>query len=301
MAEAAGRRLPPGKWLVYAIEGAAAWLLFALLGLLPIDAASAVGGWLGRTIGPRLAVSRKARRNLQRALPELSEADCDRIIHAMWNNLGRVVAEFPALPHIDIFKPGGRVDVIGLCHVEAATQGGHPVVFVSGHFGNWELASLAATQYGLRILQIYRSANNPFVNRLILRLRAMLKVQAVPKGAGGARSAVTALRNGDSLALLIDQKMNDGIPVRFFGRDAMTAPAVAELARRYDTPIIPVRVERLGGARFRLTLYPAMPPDRTEDRQADIAATMLRLNRMLEDWIRADPGQWFWLHRRWPD
>jgi KDO2-lipid IV(A) lauroyltransferase len=301
VAEATLSGMPPIKRLAYLVEGAAAWLLFSILGLVPITWASAFGGWLGRTLGPRLAITRRARRSLSRALPDLTPAECDRAILAMWDNLGRVVAEYPSLPSIRVFAPDGPVEVVGLENVEAARAGGKQLIFVSAHFGNWELASLAATQYGLKIAQIYRAANNPIVNALIMRFRAMLDVEAIAKGPAGARRTVAALREGRHLALLIDQKMNDGIPVPFFGRDAMTAPAVAELALRYGAPIVPTKVERLAGARFRLTLYPAIEPDRTGDRRADVASTMARLNRIIEDWIRADPGQWFWLHRRWPD
>jgi KDO2-lipid IV(A) lauroyltransferase len=108
------------------------------------------------------------------------------------------------------------------------------------------------------------------------------------------------LRRGAHLALLADQKLNDGIAVPFFGRPAMTAPALALLALRFDCTVLPARVERLRGAHFRLTLYPPLELPRSGDRDADVAALMERVNRTLEGWIRERPEQWFWLHNRWP-
>jgi KDO2-lipid IV(A) lauroyltransferase len=116
-----------------------------------------------------------------------------------------------------------------------------------------------------------------------------------------SRRAVAALRRGGHLALLADQKLNDGLPVPFFGRAAMTAPALALLALRFDCAVMPARVERLHGARFRLTLYPPLELPRRGKREADVAALMEAVNRTLEGWIREHPEQWFWVHSRWPD
>jgi KDO2-lipid IV(A) lauroyltransferase len=123
----------------------------------------------------------------------------------------------------------------------------------------------------------------------------------IPKGAVASRQAFATLRRGAHLGLLADQKLNDGIAVPFFGRDAMTAPALALLAMRFDCDVLPARVERLGGARFRLTVHPALPIPKTGDRDADVLTLMTEVNRTLESWIRERPDQWFWLHRRWPD
>jgi len=123
----------------------------------------------------------------------------------------------------------------------------------------------------------------------------------IPKDAIAARGAIAALRRGMHLGLLADQKMNDGIPVPFFGRPAMTAPALAVLALRFNCDVLPLRVERLNGARFRVTVFPPPPLSRSGDPHADAAALMARVNAILEEWIRDRPEQWLWVHRRWPD
>ena len=293
--------VPSGRGLQYWAEAAGAYVLFGVFRMLPLDWASALGGFLARLIGPRLGVSKRAVLNLRRAMPEIGEARAWEIIRGMWDNLGRVVAEYPHLDEFKVYEPGGRVETRNTEIVDPLLAAGKKLIFVSAHFGNWEVASLAASQRGLHIAQIYRAANNPLIDRLIARSRGIIGSELIPKGAIAARRSIEALREGRHLALLVDQKMNDGIPVPFFGRPAMTAPAVAQLAMRFDCAIIPARVERLEGAHFRLTVFPPVEIRKTGNRAADIAATMERVNAVLEGWIRERPELWFWLHRRWPD
>ncbi len=273
--------------------------VFGLFRALPVDLASGLGGWLGRTIGPLTGAHRTARANLARAMPELDDTEVERTLTAMWDNLGRVAGEFP---HLDELLAGGdRAELVGAEHLHAAAVAGVPVAFFSGHIGNWEILSSAPTLNGIETVQIYRAANNPFADRVIEAMRLPVGGRRVPKGARGAREMLTAIRGGRSLALLMDQKMNDGIPAPFFGRPAMTSTGLVDAALRYDMPILPARVERLGGARFRVVIEPPVHLPRSGDRQADIAAGVTWINQMLEGWIRASPGLWFWVHRRWAD
>ena len=259
------------------MEAWGAALLFAVFRFLPLDWASATGAALARRIGPFLAVSRHARRNIRRAFPELSESEVTGVVISMWDNLGRVAAEYPHLRKINVFEPGGRVETRGLEHVDRAIAAGRRMIVFSGHIANWEIGMLAGLQYGIPVAQIYRAANNPLVDRMIARFRGN-RGEFIPKGAIAARGAIAALRRGTHLGLLADQKMNDGIPVPFFGRPAMTASALAVLALRFDCDVLPLRVERLDGARFRVTVYPPLPLPRSGDLHADAAALMARVN-----------------------
>jgi Kdo2-lipid IVA lauroyltransferase/acyltransferase len=285
---------------VHRLQGWGAAVSFGAFGLLPLGQASALGGALARRIGPLLGISERARRNLRRALPGLPEIEIERIVAGMWDNLGRVAAEYPHLREIRVFEPGGRVETHGFEHMDAAVAAGRRMIIFSGHVANWEIGMLAAVQCGISVAQIYRAANNPLVDRMITRFRGDAG-ELVPKGAVAARRAIAVLRRGAHLTMLADQKMNDGIPVPFFGRPAMTAPALASLALRFDCDVLPARVERLGGAQFRLTVFPRLPLPRSGDHHADVATLMTRVNAILEDWVRDRPEQWFWLHRRWPD
>ena len=215
---------------MHRLEGWGAALCFGAFGLLPIDWASAIGGALARAIGPRLGISKRARLNIARALPELSEAGVAHIIAGMWDNLGRVAAEYPHLRQIRVFDPGGRVETHGFEHMDRAVAAGRRMIIFSGHIANWEIGMLAAVQYGAEVAQIYRAANNPLVDRMITRFRG-IGGELIPKGTVAARRAIAVLRRGAHLTMLADQKMNDGIPVPFFGRPAMTVIR-ARLARR---------------------------------------------------------------------
>ncbi len=290
---------PPDIAWRYRVEAWLAALLIGALGLLPLDWASALGGFTGRLIGPRLGISKRARLNLSAAFPELTATEIETIVGGMWDNLGRVVYEYPHLKKIKVFA-GDRVEARGLDNLKDAIAAGRRVIMFSGHLGNWEIAALAGGQYGIDVAQIYRAANNPLVDAMLARLRGEAG-ELIPKGAIASRRAVAALRRGGHLSLLADQKLNDGIAVPFFGREAMTAPALAMLALRFDCDVLPVRVERMSGARFRLTVYPRLPLPDSGDRAADTLALMTEVNRTLETWIRERPEQWFWLHRRWPD
>jgi KDO2-lipid IV(A) lauroyltransferase len=159
-------------------------------------------------------------------------------------------------------------------------------------FTDWIL--LAGIQYGIPVAQIYRAGNNPLLDRMIARFRGDAG-ELIPKG------TVAARRHRTHLTQLADQKMNDGIPVPFYGRPAMTAPALAVLALRVDCDVLPARVERLDGARFRLTIFPPLPLPRSGEPHADAAALVAQVNATLEAWIRDRPEQWLWVHRRWPD
>ena len=276
------------------------WLLYGLFAVLPVDAASALGGWLARKLGPRLRISDTARANLARVFPEMDAGEIERVVRGMWDNLGRTAAEHAHLMDFDPYRMDSRVEIIGAGIVDVLRDDNQPGMFFSAHMANWELTPLGVTRRGLPLHLAYRAANNPLVDRIFHQGRQTLGGALFAKGAGGARQALKALGHGEHLAMLVDQKMNDGIPVPFLGIDAMTAPALAQFALRFDCPVVPTRVERLKGARFRLTFHPPLAPPGTGDRQADIAAMMTEVNRLLGEWIRERPDQWLWVHNRWP-
>ena len=287
--------------LAHQAEAAAAWLLYAIFGLLPVDAASWLGSALGRLVGPHLRVTRTARANLKRVFPDLNDGEVARIISGMWDNLGRTAGEHPHLAKFDPGRANSRYEVVGIEYIETLRDDGKAGIFFTGHLANWELLPVIAATHRLKVHAVYRRANNPYFDKIVQKGRAALGGDLFPKGSEGAKSILRALRQGDHMAMLVDQKMNDGIAVPFLGIDAMTAPAVAELALRYDCPLVPARVERLGGTRFRVTCYPPLEMPETGARQGDIAALMGTVNGILGNWIREHPEQWLWVHNRWPD
>ncbi len=275
------------------IEAAALHLLFTGFRHLPLDVASFIGGLMGRSIGPFLSAHKTAKKNLKMIFPDMKIEQRQKILAAMWDNLGRVAGELPHLPGKAL---ASRVTIVGRDNIP---QGAACISF-SGHLGNWELTYPIAHAHGLPVTLIYREANNPLVEKMIRDIRATQSPDLLPKGPKGSFKLVRALKRGHSLAMLIDQKMNDGIEVPFFGRPAMTAPALAEFALRYDLPLIPVRVVRKGGAHFNAEVLPALHYEKTGDHEKDVLAIMTKVNEIIESWVREYPEQWFWVHKRWP-
>lgn len=285
------------RQIVWLLEAAIAYVLYAVLAAIPAAIGSALLGGIFRKIGPLLAVSNVARTNLRNALPDLTPERTEQIVAEVWENVGRVAAEFP---HIDSIIRH-NVEVVGAEHCHALRDDNRPGLFISAHFGNWELAGAQVCHEGLPITLVYRAANNPWVERLYQKGRTASAFGGqIAKGSQGARQALDVLRKGGHLGMLVDQKMNDGIAVPFFGQDAMTAPAVARMALKYKCPVVPTRVQRLHGTQFRITFYPPLTLPDTGNTQADTLTLMTTINGIIESWITESPGHWLWLHRRWP-
>jgi len=285
------------------LEALALKAAVAFLRRLSPESASNLGGFVARNFGPLLPVSRVADVNLRLALPELNRAERRAVIRAMWDNLGRTVAEFVHLPHLSETPRGAGWEIEGAEILEQLAARGGPAILFSGHIGNWEVLPPATAAYGVAFANVYRAAANPFVDRLIVQLRRQALRADVPsfaKGAEGARGAFQHLLRGGYLGMLMDQKLNDGIAVPFFGRPAMTAPSLAVLALRFRCPVIPGYVRRVGPARLRVVVEPPLALPDSGDREADVAALTAEVNAILERWIRAWPEGWLWLHRRWP-
>ncbi len=285
-------------------EAALAAVLIRGLGALRPEAASNLAGHVAAMLGPMLPVSRVADANLRAALPELDAAARHRVVRGAWEQLGRTVGELPHVGRLvqDTARgPGWEVvgeDVLA----DLAARGG-PAIFFSGHIGNWEILPRAAGRYGLPVASFYRAAQNRQVDAMIAGLRAEAAghtPKMFAKGAAGARLALGHLRRGGFLAMLVDQKQNDGIKSRFFGLPVMTAPAAASFALHFRCPLVPALAQRVGPARLRLVVEPPLPLPDTGDRVADVASLTQDVSNVLERWIRADPASWLWLHRRWP-
>ena len=267
---------------------------------LPIDKASAAGGALLRAIGPRTPVHQVARTNLKLVFPDLAPERAEAILTAAWDNLGRTFAEFPHLHEIRIYEPGGRVEVVNAEGFDAAVADGRGAVFVGGHFANWEvLAASVAQRVPARMT--YRPLNNYYVDKRILEQRvAYGRPDQAAKGVEGGVGLMRALKDGWAVAIMNDQKYNEGVPAPFFGRMVMTADGPTRLARRFKCPLVPVGIERTEGARFRITVEDPIPYIEDDDEDAAVTRTVGVINAHVERWLQAAPEQWFWVHRRWP-
>ena len=298
-----GRRLTLARRMQYALETAAAFVAIVFFRLFSVDRASAIGGWFGRNLMARLGVTNRARVNLRNALPGISDTEVGRIVRAMWDNLGRTAAEYG---HLAAFRMNGddpRLVCEGYEHIRAALARGKGAIVVSGHFANWEMMILTSGQYGTPGGVVYRPPNNPWVDRWITGQRVLHgKLEMITKGAQGTRRIFTLLRRGEAIHMLVDQKTNEGVPVPFFGRPAMTTPAPAALALKLGAIIVPAVARRVAGSRFRMTVYPPIePPLPTGDHARDIQAFTEKISSFIEERVRERPEQWLWIHRRWTE
>ena len=288
------------RWLRHPLEAGVLWLVFTILGALPTDTASNVGGWLGRLIGPRLRGERRARVNLALAMPTLTPEQVDAVLAGMWDNLGRVLAEYPHLQRI-ADPASGRVTVRGMEHVQAFMEDGGPGILIGGHLANWEVLPLVANLRGLPLSAVARPVNNPMVNRLIERCRGAHGPPRLDKNDESARQMLAVLREGRVVGLLADQKFNRGIDLPFFGQPAPTTDGPAQLGLRTGAPVVPVQVIRDGPGRFTLVCHPPLPSGSADESRREQAIKMMEAyHRHLEDWIGERPAEWLWIHRRWP-
>lgn len=274
---------------------------FRLFGALPLDRASDVGAALFKALGPLLPVHQVARRNIELVFPELGEPERRALLSGMWDNLGRTFAEFPHLHRMPAYGEGSRITVEGVHLLDRLIADKQAAVFVTGHFANWEVMATAIVQRGVPCQITYRPANNAFVDARIVAQREAYgaKTQAA-KGRAGGMGLLRALAQGETVALLNDQKYAEGVAAPFFGRIVMTADGPARLARRFGCPLIPISVRRLKGARFVVRFHEPLAQSAHPDEEVAIAETVAAINRFVEGVILAAPEQWFWVHRRWP-
>ena len=284
----------------YPLEFLGAAIFCPIFRLIPIDWASAIGGWVGRHVGPHLKVSWIARYNLMKAFPEKTVAEIDEIVVNMWDNLVRTFVEYPHLAWLCSHYED-RLEFVNPERCLVLRDDGEAGIMFSAHIGNWETSSVFAVIAGIRLNRIYRPANNPYVEWVFRLFRRKNSGILVPKGTNGFRQIVQTILKKEHCAMMVDQRLSEGIPVKFFGYRAMTAPSLAALALKYDCPTLPVRSERLKGAHYRVTFEQPIQIEKTGDYKTDTLHFMEKVNQIVENWIREDPAQWLWVHKRWED
>ena len=277
---------------IWPIEAGLVFLLFFTARLLPVTIASAGLGYFLGFIGPFTPWQARARHNLTLALPHLDQQAQTAILKKMWNNLGRVLGEYP---HVGRLAKTNRVEFVGLDHLHALHGGGF---LIGAHIGNWEVGPLAALSVGKKVAAIYRPLNNPLLAGLLERRQKYYGGDIYRKGREAALGMVTAMRKQQVMCLLVDQQLREGMAVPFFGHPAKTSISHIKIAIKKNVPIMFMRTERLDGCRFRVTISAplALPQTSSDDAVLHVATA---INQELARWIAAQPDQWFWPHRRW--
>jgi KDO2-lipid IV(A) lauroyltransferase len=289
-----------------ALVGYFAVRLIAAIRLFSPDRMADFSGWLLRNVGPLLPEHRIGRANLAAAFPEKSAGEIETILRGVWDNLGRVGAEFAQLDRLWDFEPDrlaapSRIE-IRPADVERFTQllnDGKPALIFAAHLANWELPAICAATYKLDSAVLYRRPNITAIDRWLRETRTANMGELIPTGMEAPMKIAEAIERGAHIGMLVDQFYVRGVAVNFFGRRTKANPLLARLARHFDCPIHGTRIIRLPGHRFRAELTEAITPVRDADGKIDIAGTMQTVTDVVEGWIREYPEQWLWLHRRW--
>lgn len=284
------------------LEYAPVWLIVHLLGLLPRPLARALAIALARSlyyVHPRFR--RVGLRNLEIAFPGKPLAERRRIVRVLLDHLGRLLAEVCLFPRYTRENVNRVAIYDGFEHFEAARARGKGVIFMTAHFGGWEIGSFVHSLLGNPMHVVVRGLDNPYLDRMVTRYRTLHGNRAIDK-ADFARGLLAALRAGETVGILMDQNMTppQGAFVDYFGQAACTATGPAKVALRTDAAVVPAFTFWDPGLRkYRIHFDPALALVRTGDEEADIVANTALFTRVIEDYARRYPEQWLWLHRRW--
>lgn len=283
------------KKIVYLFEYYLVLGIYYFLRLFSLETASAIGGFLGRLCLPffRLKVTRQ---NLAQAIPGLDSRAEKSVIRKFHDNYGRNFVEYFFLDRLDK-EPQLTVTIKNPEILEQVAQNDRPKIVITAHYGNWEIALWALNKAGFPLTPIYRKVNNPYINNLILNLRGNFTDQQIKKGPNAGKESLRILRQKKNLVLLVDQKMQEGLAVPLFGKEAMTPNGAVKLALLSNAEIIPGRIVRKNKINFDLFLEP--PLEYEKNSPTVEYDTLLKINQTLERWITEHPDQWFWFHQRW--
>lgn len=291
-----------GQWMLAVIVR----VLVRLMKRVDPDKSSDMFGKLARNFGPYIVNTKTARKNLRLAYPEKSEAEIEKIIGGVWENLGRVAGEFvhlEALWDYDHARANqGRIETFDAEKFGKLRDNGKAAIIFTAHLANWELAAVSAAAHGLDAAILFRVPNNRFTAEIIHETRAKTMGQLLPAGLQGTFAMGNTLERGGHVGMLVDQYRSarkGGVPVQFFGHKTLANSTIMRLARQYDCPVHGVRIIRLPKNRFRVELTDALDLPRDAKGRYDIQPSMQTIMSIIEGWIREHPEQWLWLHRRW--
>jgi len=262
-------------------------------------------GRIAQMIGPRLREHRIGRDNLTAAFPEKSPEEIETILAGVWDNLGRIGAEFAHLDKIwdydEAHPERSRIELPARTYelFHQLRLDGKPALIFASHLANWEMPALAAVAYGLDAAILYRRPNIASADRIIQEMRQVKMGTLIPAGRNAPLRLAEALKKGQHVAMLVDQYLTGGVEVTFFGRKTRANPMLARLLRQVECPIHGARIIRLPDNRFRAELSEEVKPVRDANGQIDIQGTTQAVTSVVESWIREYPEQWLWLHRRW--
>ncbi len=288
--------------LLFRFEAAIMYLFWWSFRALSPEHSARVGSYVVGALGPRSAKAQMVKENLRIAFPSLEPAAVEALALRTWRSMGLVFGEYPHLDRIARADQDARLELVDHCNLDLYRRRERQAIFVGAHFSNWEVMALAVARAGVPLLALHAPLQNPYLGKLMDRARTQLGCTMLGRGES-MRALIKQVRDGGSIGILLDLSMNDGVPVPFFGHPMRTTLTPARMAQRYGCDIVPARTERLGAARFRVTVYPPITLDQTlndkQDEEAQAIAIARQLNALMEEWISARPEEWMCANRRW--
>lgn len=271
-------------------------ILFIIFKIIGLNLASQLSGKIVSLIGPFFRSKNIIRSNILKALPNLDENDVNRISKKMWNNYGKILAEYIFIKDFRSSKFKKNILIEGQEILDEIKKNNEPVIFVSGHFNNFELMAMHIEKSGIDLAAIYRPLNNIFLNPIMERIRKKyICKKQVKKGISGTKQLLQHFKEKTSIALMIDQRVSEGIKSKFFDKEASTTTIPAQFIKKYNVKVVPIYIERLKDNDFKIKVYEPLSFKKDET----ISSITLHLNKVLEKMIISNPEQWIWMHNRW--
>ena len=275
--------------------------LFCIFKIIGLRNASNLGGALGKLIGPLFRSKNIIKQNIKTGLGEIDKKREYEIINDMWSNIGRTFAEYVFLKDFKFNRTNfDHMKISGANHLDEIKKNNDPVIFYSGHFANFELMAMELNKSGIKCAAIYRPLNNFFLNPLMeyIRMKYICPNQ-IPKGRMGMREIIAKVKDGYSIALMVDQRVSEGPRTLFFNKLAHTTTVPAQLALKYNCKLVPISIERKEGTNFEIDIHHPYKIEKTGNDEEDTKNITLKINQIIEKMIIKNPKQWIWSHNRW--
>ena len=271
-------------------------IMFSIFKILRLKISSALSGKLFEKIGPLFRSKKLIHSNLKKAFPNIDLENLDKITTLMWNNYGKVFAEYMFIKDFREDKSNTRIEIVGQEILEDIKRKNKPVVFISGHLSNFELMAMHIEKVGIKLSAIYRPLNNLFLNKIMERIRKKyICKHQIKKGIGGMKKLIQLKKLNYSTALMIDQRVSQGIESDFFNQKAFTTTIPAQLVKKFNLPVVPIFIERINNINFKIVVKKPI----IFDNDATTKSITDELNLILEKMIIYKPEQWIWSHNRW--
>ena len=284
------------KKIRYFVEFLIIIFLLVIFKILGFKLASSLGGLIGRSVGPLFRSKKIILSNINKALPKIGEKNTELIVKKMWENYGRILSEYMFIKNFRNSKYKKFLTIEGQEILNELKDSKEPVVFISGHFNNFELMAMQIEKSGINLAAIYRPLNNIFLNKIMEKIRTKyICRKQIKKGGSGTRELLESFKNNYSIAIMIDQRVSESIKVDFFNQKASTTTIPAQLFKKFGSKIVPIYIERINGVYFKMTVSRPI----TFEKESTVEEITLKLNKWLEKMILINPDQWIWSHDRW--